>query len=356
MSETNTVTGQATTLRISTKDGDQKKCGKCSKNIKAKDKYVQCGTCNQVFHAKCQGVSDKKHELLQEEGEDTLWLCIACNKTTRGLIQHVSRLEQRMDALEVKVDKKASKEQVKLLEDRVAAIEEQERLDPDTEELAKKLEEKLKEQQEIIERNAVKRFEETRKQDRRNSEIAGSTLTDAVKELEDRERRKNSLVIHNFKESTEVNPDSRKLDDAARIKSLISDHLKLKVEFLEDQNGQPMVLRLGKKSDTKSRSVKITLSPQDAGLVLKNAKNLNSSEDADIKKVIIKPDLTKMQREEEMKLVKEKNEKNKAAKEKNEPEDWIIQRWKVVRRRKPQKADAQTSNTSLNEEFKDATQ
>ena len=78
---------------------------------------------------------------------------------------------------------------------------------------------------------------------------------------------------------------------------------------------------------------------------------------ANIKKIVIKPDLTPMQREEELKLVKEKNEKNKEALTKNEPANWIIQRWKVVRRPTQApvpKANATTSTSSLTEEFKDA--
>ena len=265
----------------------------------------------------------------------------------------------RFSTNEVTVDQKASKEDVQNLEKRVAAIEEKDRLDSDSEELAKKLEAKLREQQEIIERNTVKKLEEAKKKEEKNTDKTGSAFTEAMKELQEREGRRNSLVIQNLKESAEVNPEARKLDDAEKIEKILSDQLKLNIDFQKDQKDQPMVYRLGKKNNTNSRSVKIVLNPQDAQLVLNNAKYLNSIPDADIKKMIIKPDLTPMQREEELKLVKEKNEKNKEAKEKNQPQNWIIQRWKVVRRKvseQIQKADAQTSNSSLSEEFRDASQ
>ncbi len=146
MSQTNTITGTSATLRISSKmEEDRKKCGKCGKAFKNKDKIANCGTCSQAFHAKCQDVSDKKYELLKEKGEDTLWLCTTCNRTTRGLIQHVTQLEQKLSALEIKLESKASREEMKKLEQRVEAIED--KLDPETEEFARKLEEKLKEQQ-----------------------------------------------------------------------------------------------------------------------------------------------------------------------------------------------------------------
>lgn len=113
---------------------------------------------------------------------------------------------------------------------------------------------------------------------------------------------------------------------------------------------------MGKKTDGKSRSMKITLLPDEVPKVLKKAKTLSQSNDEDIKKIIIKPDLTPMQRDDELKLVKEKNEKNKEALAKNEPANWIIQRWKVVRRPNtgPAKATTSTSTSSLNEEYTDA--
>ena len=68
MSQINTVTETNATLRISSKtDEEKKKCGKCGKAFKTKDKVGNCDTCSQAFHAKCQGVSDKKFELLKEE-------------------------------------------------------------------------------------------------------------------------------------------------------------------------------------------------------------------------------------------------------------------------------------------------
>ena len=40
-----------------------------------------------------------------------------------------------------------------------------------------------------------------------------------IKELEDRERRKNNLIFHNLKESTEATPQGKRLDDADKTRS-----------------------------------------------------------------------------------------------------------------------------------------
>ncbi len=362
------------TLRITSKESPAEqrvKCCKCDKVFKSKDKSVTCGTCQQTFHAKCQNVSDKKYETLKEEGEDTLWLCLSCNQVTRGMVQNIVSIQQRVTTLEEdmaskadrsevqqlgtrlnnfmqgaknRLESKADKDKMEDLSNRVSTIEQKvnnDNIDKDTEELSKLLEEKLKEQQEII---------------NQRSKPTEKSMSDAVKEMEDRDRRKNNIVLHNINESDETEAEARKSHDEEMIKKLFKEHLMIDVQPKLDSNQKPMMHRLGKKTEGKSRSLKITLLPDDVPKVLRNAKSLAT--DANIKKIVIKPDLTPMQREEEQKLVKEKNEKNKEALSKNERADWIIQRWKVVRRpaqAKVPQANATTSTSSLTEEFADAT-
>ncbi len=301
-----------------------------------------------------------------------MWLCLSCNQTTRGMVHNITSIQQRVTALEVEMSNKADKADVQQLEtrlnnfmqgaknrletkanksdtedlsQRVTSIEQKVNNDPvdrDTEELAKLLEVKLKEQEQII-------------NERRNK--TETSLTDAVKEMEDRERRKNNIVVHNVAESTDTGAEARKSYDEDLVKKLFKEHLNVDVKLKLDNNQKPMIRRLGKKTEGKSRSLKVTLLPGDVPKVLKNAKNLSLSSDENIKKIVVKPDITPMQREEEQKLVKEKNEKNKEALTKNEPADWIIQRWKVVRRptqRQVPKVNATTSTSSLTEEFTDA--
>ncbi len=373
MSETQVL---SQTLRITSKDNsaDQpKKCAKCDKNFKSRDKIVQCGTCKQTFHAKCQNVSDRKYDTLKEEGEDTMWMCISCNQVTRGMVQNITNIEQRVTALEAEVSAKADKSEIQqtntrlnnfmqgaktmivakadkkemeALNQRVISIEQQVNngtLDKDSEELSKLLEEKLKEQKELV------------SQQENNAE---SAMSEAMKEMEDRKRRSNNIVLHNIDESSSTDAEARRSHDEQLVRKIFREHLKIEVNLKLDNNQKAMVRRLGMKTEGKSRSMKVVLpQPEDVAKVLKNAKALSQSSDKDIKKIVIKPDLTPMQRKEELKLVKEKNEKNKEALAKNEPANWIIQRWKVVRRPSNQvpKATTSTSTSSLNEEYTDAT-
>ena len=363
-------------IKLSSKESptDQRiKCSKCEKDFKSRDKSVKCGTCQQTFHAKCQNVSDRNYDTLKEEGDDTMWLCLSCNQVTRGMVQNITSIQRRVSALEAnmedkadrvevqqvnnrlinfmqgtksKFESKADKNEMENLSQRVTTIEQKvnnDPLDKESEDLAKLLEEKIKEQKELISQRSNK---------------TESSLSDAGKEMEDRDRRKTNIVLHNIIESSAADSNAKKSHDVQLVEQLFRQHLKVDVAPKLDNNQQPLIYRLGKKNDGKlKRSMKIVLQqPEDVSKVLKNAKSLALSTDKDIKKIVIKPDLMPMQREEELKLVKEKNEKNKEALTKNAPADWIIQRWRVVRRPRNQvpKANAATSTGSLNEEFADA--
>ncbi len=119
MSETQVVNQ---TLRMSSKatsDDQPTTCAKCDKVFKAKDKSVHCGTCKLNFHAKCQQVSDRKYDILKEEGVDTMWLCLSCNQTTRGMVQNITSIQHRVTALEVEMSNKANTVDVQQLETRL---------------------------------------------------------------------------------------------------------------------------------------------------------------------------------------------------------------------------------------------
>ncbi len=364
MSTTETVIqGQVqNTLRLSSPAADEdspRKCGKCDKAFKSKDKVVKCSTCRQNFHAKCQHVSEKTYEAINDEDIDMDWYCTACKVVTRNMSQNMARLDQRVTALETAMDDKVDKDEVKrinkALDDKAdkEAVEQltrqvetmvQEKTDKDTEELSKLLEEKLKEQREIIEKNKTLQTGSDAK-----------TFAEAVKEMENRDRRKNNLIFHNIKESSAVNPDVRRAEDVSFVMRILRENLKVESEIQTDQEGKAMAKRLGSKKANNSRSLMVTFRPIDVPRILKKAKKLAEADNEEIRKIVIKPDQTPFQREEEKKLVKEKNDRNEESKSKNEMADWIIQRGRVVRRSQTiRKVTTSTSTTSINEEFKDA--
>ncbi len=97
-------------------------CGKCDTNLKSKDKAVQCSTCSTQFHTTCQNVSDTLFDLLSSECDGVLWFCNICRKTTRGMIQKMSNMELRLQAIEAGRSK--DNEEVKGLHNLVLSLQE----------------------------------------------------------------------------------------------------------------------------------------------------------------------------------------------------------------------------------------
>ncbi len=323
---------------------------------------MKCSTCRQDFHAKCQHISERTYDAIKDENADIDWYCSSCRVVTRNMSQNMARLDQRVTALESAIEDKVDKEDIEKLNialndkadknvveqlcKKMDSMEKgsTEKLDKDSEELSKLLEEKLKEQRELIQKSKTNQTSSDNK-----------TFEEAVKEMEDRKRRKNNLIFHNIEESGAVDPDVRRAEDVSFIMKLLREHLKVESEIQLDQDGKAMVHRLGSKNTNKSRSLKITFRDIDIPRILRNAKLLANPRNEEIRKIIIKPDQTPFQRNEEKKLVKEKNDRNQEARSKNETADWFIQRGRVVRRSQATpKVTTGTSTTTINEEFKDA--
>ncbi len=67
-------------------------CSKCDKKIQSRRKKICCAACRLEFHAKCQGVSDLKLEVLNDT-DDVLWFCKSCRVTTSNVVSKLSQFE-----------------------------------------------------------------------------------------------------------------------------------------------------------------------------------------------------------------------------------------------------------------------
>ncbi len=241
MSQVQTVNN---TLRLSSKNqvttsndsSDKVDCSKCEKQIKPKDKAIQCATCQLIYHAKCQKVSDAKYEALKEEDEDMFWFCLSCRRTTVNLIQTTAGIEKRVTALEAVMDQKAEKDDVKELENRVQLLEEsvQDRfakLEGDegqkSEEIEKKIEEK------IVEKIEEKKIESTK---------PTTSVQEAVEEVKEQERRKCNVVLFNVPESESVDNETRRQHDIEVLEALMKEGILITAEIKTDRRGVKMVI------------------------------------------------------------------------------------------------------------------
>ena len=129
------------------------------------------------------------------------------------------------------------------------------------------------------------------------------------------------MIFFNIPESNKETSDERKVDDTKHVKA-ISNQINCDLTFTNP-------IRLGKKSD-KIRPLRITAnSIEENKHMLKSARNI-SRQDSVYSKVVIKPDMTPLQREDHMKLVKLKQEKVEEARAKGEDDNYIIRNGQVV--------------------------
>ena len=63
------------------------------------DTGIMCEVCDIWHHAKCEGVPNEAHAVLQ--GNDTMhWYCKGCNKGMARLLQTMSALQERQEKIE----------------------------------------------------------------------------------------------------------------------------------------------------------------------------------------------------------------------------------------------------------------
>lgn len=152
------------------------------------------------------------------------------------------------------------------------------------------------------------------------TEVIQSSLREIMAEEKEKERKKDNIIMFAASEPTTNNVNDRKNQDEKLIRDVF--------ECIEvsDVNFQKCI-RLGKASADKTRPILITVGDKlKRAEILKNAKKLRQLGDGNpLKNVIIKPDQTKLELEQEKKLVKEL----KVRKEKGET-DIFIRNGKII--------------------------
>ena len=148
-------------------------------------------------------------------------------------------------------------------------------------------------------------------------------LSEVANEVDERQKRKKSLVIHNIEET----------DNAAYDKLQVTNVLK---EIIDDENlmkqQQSNIYRLGKRSPVRNRTIKVHFKSEEVcSNILQNTRKLRETNQ--YKHIVIQPDLTPVQRQRLKLLVEEKKQRNWSAAQCKEEPDRIIRRGKLCRRR-----------------------
>ena len=272
---------------------------------------MQCERCDGATCIQCLNMDSNMYDLLKGR-MDLHWYCGVCDKQAMAAIRadweieekcavYMSSITTRMDDMQKEIDCKADKAVV----DNICADV-------------------------IASKNLIKGA---------NDDIAKlSDRFDLLRyEAEEIQKRKKNLVIRGIPEFGKDTSDSDSDDDSTLSDLGMSDIEACKQLFRKiGVSATPKAAyRLGKKNpDGKPRPLKVLLpSEEDKALALKKGPKVRDISPSDVcfdpTRVFISPDMTLLQREEDVKLRKELKEKRQS-----DP-NWVIKGKKVVRRKEP---------------------
>ena len=301
-------------------------CIECNKKFTDRDKFLSCSVCTRRSHYYCQNITATDFAVLQKQMAHLHWYCKNCKLGAEALHKQMvllqgkmTHVEHRLDALESKAkesDEKISSKIDETLESKLG-----ETLDSKVDEVLKTkfdaAKDSMRDELKLEVTNSIKSeiseiSDKAGPSEDRVQEIATKSTEEAlkepiilnsvVKEIEDRERRKNNIILHGLSESKEENNGKRKEDDINRCNSI----LKIADKELDiDSCGK--YLRLGRFQDGKTRPMVIEVrNGTTKEKIMAGSKNLK---DTDFKEIRISHDLTKQLRKELNEHLKEARDK-----------------------------------------------
>ena len=237
----------------------------CGKPVLDEDEALRCDSCDIWFHISCQGVTKHRYDaILALHDDDMPWYCLECRIVVPRLLNSLGIITKRCDAME---------DEIHHLKLRVTDLEDKELND------------------EVANKDFIKQ-----------------ECRDLFQTQAEREKRKNNIMIFGLAESGSPNLESRIQDDKINVQNILSEELGIKNVIIDK------VIRLTPRTDgpaqisdqtneTKPRPLKVILSSDKyKGEILKKAKILKNPNKPEYK-VTIAPDLCKVDKEENDKLV-----------------------------------------------------
>ena len=245
-------------------------CPKCDKNCTSGS--IQCRVCDQWYHSACADVTAKLLSMFNEaisQGHDHCWACSHCSTVFKKLNQKVTLLSKELDNIRAQGDRTEGR--VEVLEKHVDNI---------TKDL---------------------------KSVKTSSEGGAQVKDDIYAEMNDREARKNNLLVHNVSESCSEDSRERKNHDSRLVCELF-EHIGIKCDPDRDFK---FINRVGAKNNDKLHPIIVGFRvSQTRDSVLNSAYKLRKAHDKDLQEVRIIPDLTKKQRELDERVSKDIDKRN----------------------------------------------
>ncbi|KAK4311951.1 hypothetical protein Pmani_016582 [Petrolisthes manimaculis] len=326
---------------------DLNKCKQCRRKVQGDDEGIQCDKCGLWYHAVCENIGEALYKDLQKDN-DELWFCRRCKPTVKKNLLENKKLKEdnvrmkeeliqevKEELQEVKKGNEQACEAVRRFEELIEEKNENVTLQGnDT--ISDKTETKLAKELNIIKKqvegmqkkieNLGKKWEE---RENEMDEYITKKVFEIIKEKEERDRRKNNLVMHNIEEPNNMNEKELYDHDLAVCMDIFGNEIGERIEEGEIVD----IARLGKKEEEgenqnrRPRCLLIKMKePEKKWSIIKNAK-IKTKRKNEYKRVFIQPDLTRSEREKE----KELREKLREKREQGE-EGWYIRRGQLERR------------------------
>ncbi len=319
-------------------------CGHCDNTVESSEKSVTCSTCQISFHIRCAKVSEAKCDLLQQDDSGFMWFCKSCRRTTSKMLQHLMSMKLELKAIR----EERERDNAELLKMKVKLSDIEKKHSDDIQSFRELVTnmlddvpqcdwmtdhfDALADSTKQVELNCssiqslesrMKQVEETTSENNMGDvfkyrNLSDMTIAAIANELEERKKRKKSVVLHNI-------PETYSEHDDAKVVARVLEEVSGKTVEFEDTpcTKLPRVYRLGPPDKHRTRSIKAHFKSADVSeAILRNSRNLSKS--TLYSSVVIQSDMTSMQRNHIRHLVSEKHRRNHEAIVRNEEPDWTV--------------------------------
>ena len=299
-----------------------KMCGTCERSCKETDKFLVCTACSRKFHIACQKVSEEKYVVIKSEQDNPhptiRWYCnSSCSFFAAHVLDSITDIRRNLISLKDEIDK--TNATVAKLDCAVSDMDRGVFSAEHSDEIKRLTREEI--ETHMSERLSAEELALHSPTNQVNFEEAVST---AVKEMNERQFRKKSFIVHGIPMSKSKELKSRIEHDKTSLENLCKDGLKLKQKIVVQK-----VSRLGKKDD-KDRPMRVYMdNAQSVSEIISAAKNLKGN--ADYKEVSIASDRTPLERRERRKLQELREMKQAMSDQQQDGVKWIIRGNRVVK-------------------------
>lgn len=272
-----------------------KSCRKVSNEVN--DDMIVCERCEKFVCMVCAEILSSEYIIVQKSSH-LHWFCSGCENAALTAVKEDRLIEEKCSALFSEFREKLEETFLTRLRDLESEIS-------------------------VLKERGV--LEGTSKQPVNFKEIVQEEREASLRELSDRDRRKNNLVWFGIPESEKPEASDRMAEDNAFLKSVCIKALGIQVDITASRR-----LRSNQSNDNKTkRPLLVTVKDHtQVGHILKDARKLRDCEE--FKQVYVKRDSTPLERVEMRRLISERDQKREETKSKGGSENWVIRSGKVV--------------------------